>query len=344
MPMPEGNGLRQNFSPRLTRLAISYLPTTAGFIGTRMVPGVTVGAASGDYNILPREEWLRMQGKELANNEPPPLGTFGFSTGQYSVKEFGLSANWTQRDLNNADVGGIGAARLRNLKTEFVTFQAQLAVEKAIKDMVQTDGSWTFVKTGVSSSPSTNQFLQWNDASSDPISDMQAWKLAVFYATGFMPNKLQLPIEAINALKLHPDIIDRIKYTGSDSSPARVNMTTLAALFEVDEILVPMSVTNSANEGATAVIASMWGKDAHLYYAPASPSMEVPSAFYRFNWGAADGYVGPQPFGRGVNSEGLYIANYITDRPAAEWVESRWYTVPKVTAASLAVRIKSIVA
>lgn len=344
MPRPEGAGLTQNFSPRLSRLAISYLPTMAGMIGRQVFPGVTVGSATGEYNILPREEWIRLQGKKLANNEPPPLGGFAFTKDTFSVAEYGLAANWTQRDLNNADVGMIGAARLRSLKTQFVTFQAQLALEKDVADMVRTDANWGFVETGVSASPSTNEFLQWNDASSDPVSDIDAWKLLVFYATGFTPNRMVLPKEAINALKLHPDIIDRIKYTGSSGAPARVNLQTLTELFELDQILVPQSVYNSANEGATATIVSLWGKDAFLFYAPMAPSMEEPSAGYRFNWGAADGYVGPQPFGRGVNAEGLYIANYQTDRPAAEWVESRWYTVPKVTGANLGVRIKTVVA
>jgi hypothetical protein len=344
MPRPEGAGLTQNFSPRLGRLAISYLPSNKGFIGSRVFPNVPVGAAAGEYNILPRGAWLRRQGKKLANNEAPPLGGFDFTKSTYSVDEYGVAANWTQRDLNNADVGMIGAGRLRTLKTRFVTFQAQLALEYDIQTLVRTDANWTYVKTGVAASPTTNEFLQWNDASSDPVSDIDTWKLAVFYATGFMPNRMILPMEAINALKLHPDIIDRIKYTGTGASPARVNLTTLKELFELDEILVPMAVHNTANEGATDVIVSLWGKDAFLFYAPMSPSMEEPSAGYRFSWAAADGYVGPQPFGRGLNAEGLYIANYTTDRPAAEWVESRWYTTPKVTGASLAVRIKTVVA
>ncbi len=344
MPMPEGQGLRQNFNPRLTTMAIGYLPKQEDLIGRRVFPGITVGASSGEYNILPRGEWLRVQGKKLANNEAPPLGGFKFDKDVYSVDEYGLSANWTQRDLNNAEVGGISASRLKTMKTSFVTFQAHLALEIDIASLVRTDANWTFVKTGVAATPTTNEFLQWNDPASTPVSDIKTWKLAVQLATGIRPDRAIFTRPIMDALEEHPDIIDRIKFTGTSGSPAKVNQQTITELLDLKEILVPDAVKNTGEEGATDVIDWIWGKDAFLFYAPMSPSMEEPSAGYRFNWGSADGYVGPQPFGRGTNAEGLYIANYTTNRPAAEWVESRWYTVPKVTAASLGVRIKTAVA
>lgn len=351
MPRPEGQGLRQNFSPRLTNMAISYLPDQSMFIGRKIFPNITVGASSGEYNIFPRGEWLRPQGKKLANAEPAPLGGFKFDKGLFSVDEFGLAANWTQRDLNNAEVGGISSTKLKNMKTSFVTFQAHLALEIDMANMVRTDANWSLVKTGVAAAPGANQFLQWNDPASDPVGNVKGWKMEMLLLTGQMPNKLQLTQQIMDALTEHPDLIDRVKYTGTNSQPAKVNQQTVAALFELNDIMIPMAVQNTAQEGAADVISFIWGKDAFLFFAPDDPSIEQPSAGYRFSWGTAAGggpsgtsVVGPQPFGRGTNAEGLYIANYITDRPAAEWVESRWYTVPKVTGAGLGMRLKTVVA
>jgi hypothetical protein len=344
MPRPEGQGLRQNFVPRLTTMAIGYLPDMNQFIGRRMFPNLTVGAQSFEYNIFPRGEWLRPQGKKLANAEAAPLGGFKFDKGLGSVDEYGVAANWTNRDLNNAEVGGISSVQLKNMKTLFVTFQAVLALEIDMANLVRTDANWTLVKTGVASAPSTNQFLQWNDPASDPVSNVKAWKLEMLLSVGQEPNRFQITQEILNALSEHPDIIDRVKYTGTSDSPAKVNLQSIQALFEIDNMTVPKSVQNTAQEGAADAIAFIWGKDAFLYFAPDAPSIEQPSAAYRFSWGAADGYTGPQPFGRGVNAEGLYIANYVTNRPSAEWVESRWYTVPKVTGAGLGIRLKTVVA
>jgi hypothetical protein len=346
MPQPEGSGLTQAFSPRLTNMAIGYLPGMTEFIGDKIFPAVPVGAQAGEYNIFPRGEFLRVQGKKLANNEAPPLGTFNFSKGNYTVDEYGLSANWTQRDLNAAAVGGIGAGKLKSMKTQFVTFQARLSMEIDMAAVVRTSGNWTTNQTGVSSGPSTNQFIQWDQSTSDPVTNVKAWKEVMRLATGFVPNKMQLSQAAINALSEHPDIIDRVKYTGGNNSPAKVNKAALTELFEVDEIVVSLAVKNTANEGAADAISDIWGKDGFLWYTPGAPSMELPSAGYRFNWvaGMDSDAVGPQPWGRGLNGEGLYINNYTTDRPAAEWVESRWYTVPKVTGAGLGMLLIGVTA
>lgn len=344
MPRPEGQALRQQFTPRLTTMAIGYLGGFAELIGKDMFPGLAVGAESGEYNIFPRGEWLRRQGKKLANGEPAPLGGFKFDKGLYSVGEYGVAANWTQRDLNNADVGGIGSVNLKNMKTRFVTQQAALEVEVAIAEMVRTDANWGFVKTGVASSVGANQFLQFNDPASDPIALFKAWKLEMQLATGFRPNRFQITRPILDALTEHPDLIDRVKYTGGKDNPAKITIEALKSLLEIEHIYVPESVQNVAQEGAADDIQWIWGKDAFLYYAPDQASKEVPSAAYRMNWVAADGYVGPQPEGRGVNAEGLFIANYTTKRPWAEWVESRWYTEPKVTGANLGMRLKDVVA
>lgn len=339
MPYPEGAGLTGGFSPRLTNMAMGYLPQMSMFVGSRIFPSVAVGAESGSYNILPREEFLRPQGKRLANGEAPPVGGFKFATDVYSVYEYGLSAQITQRDLNNAAVGGLGAGRLRNMKTQFVTFQAALAMELDISAIVTTAGNWATSYGGVTATPNGTQFIQWDQAASDPVGNVNKWREQMRLATGFEPNKMMFTRPVLNALKTNPEIIDRIKYMGTSSNPAKVTTQTLAELFELDEIIVPTAVSNTAQEGATATIADIWGKNIFLWYTPGAPSMELPSAGYRFSWTGdvhSEG-VGPQPFGGSANAEGLFIRNYITDRPAVEWVESRWYTVPKVTGSSLGI-------
>jgi hypothetical protein len=350
MPLPEGRGLDQNINPRLTNFAIGYLPSLTQFIARRIFPNIGVGAATGEYNILPRGEWLRPQAKKLSNYEAPPVGGYKFQKASYTTDEFGISKPWTQRDLNKAEVGGIGATRLVNMNTEFVTFQAALAVEIDTAALVNTDANWTVNKTGVAAAPGANQFLQWNDPASTPVKDVKAWKYEMFIRTGFRPNRMSLPQLVVDALGEHPDLIDRVKYTGTTDRPGKVNLSSLAELFEVDEIIVPESVSNTANEGAADVIAEIWGaKQGFLFYADASksPTDERPSAGYFFSWNGAGPFangVGPAPTAGKVNNEGLYIARYRTDRPSAEWVESRWYTVPKVTAADLGMRLKSIIA
>jgi hypothetical protein len=344
MPQPEGRALTQNFTPRLTNMAISFLPKQTMFIGRQVFPAIGVGAQFGEYNVLPRDEWLRPQAKKLANGESPPLGGFAFQKATYSVDEYGVSANWTNRDLNNAQVGGI--VGLANLKTEFVTFQAHLSLEIDIATLV-LNTVWGQKLNGVAAGEdNVTTFRKWSDPASDPIALIKQLKLTMRLLTGFKPNRMLMGEAVLNALTEHPDLIDRVKFTGSNGAPAKINKQSISALFEMDtEILVPEGVQNTAAQGAAANVQDIWGKNVFLWYAPDAPSIEVPSAGYRFGWtGAADsGGVAPQPFGGKLNSEGLYIARYVTQRPAAEWVESRWYTVPKVTAVNLGILLTNAV-
>lgn len=345
MPYPEGSGLLQGFNPRLSTMALNYLPQMTEFVGSRVFPAIPVGVQTGTYNILPRDEYLRAQGKKLANGEPAPIGGFKFSTGTYTVNEYGLATQLTNRDLNNAAGGSL--PNLRNLKTRFVTYQAALAMEKDVANIVQTGGNWTHTESGVTATPTLGTtFIQWDQAASDPVGDVNRWREIMRLATGFMPNKMMFPRQVLNALKVNAEIIDRIKYMGSAANPAQVTVNTLAQLFELDEIIVPTAVSNTAQEGATASISDIWGKNIFLWYTPGAPSIELPSAGYRFSWvGDAwtDG-VGPQPFGMGLNGDGILIRNYMDQRTASEFVESRWYTVPAATAAGLGILCTAAVA
>jgi hypothetical protein len=102
-----------------------------------------------------------------------------------------------------------------------------------------------------------------------------------------MPNRLTLGAQVYDTLLDHPDIIDRIKYGQANvGQPAIVNRTTLAALFEVDSVLVAEAIQNTAAENATAgaaadeSTASIVGNHALLSYAPPAPSVLLPSAGY----------------------------------------------------------------
>jgi hypothetical protein len=59
----------------------------------------------------------------------------------------------------------------------------------------------------------------------------------------------------------------------------------LAALFDVDQVLIAESVENAAAEGAAEEIKFIVDpKSALLCFAPPAPSINVPSAGYTFAW------------------------------------------------------------
>jgi predicted NAD/FAD-binding protein len=71
-------------------------------------------------------------------------------------------------------------------------------------------GVWSTNLTGVSGTPSTNQFKQWSASGSTPVKDVDSWCNTIEGLTGEWPNVLAIAPDVLSALKSNSDIISRI--------------------------------------------------------------------------------------------------------------------------------------
>lgn len=100
-----------------------------------------------------------------------------------------------------------------------------------------------------------------------------------------MPNKLSLGYDAFIGLKNHPDILERVKYTGSSANPAIVNENVLAQILGFEQVKVLEATYNAAEEGQEDNMQFVCESDgALLSYAPTTPAIDEPSAGYIFTW------------------------------------------------------------
>jgi len=118
---------------------------------------------------------------------------------------------------------------------------------------------------------------QWSDFSgvSDPIADIEAAKEAVRIKIGKRPNTVAVGAAVWAKLRQHPKIIDRIKWTGSDSATPEM----VANLFGVKRLLVGDAIYDN---GGT--FSDVWGKFAVVSYTELGPLRElgVPSFGYTY--------------------------------------------------------------
>ena len=202
---------------------------------------------------------------------------------------------------------------LERSATNYVTHKYLISKEKDWVTTYLTGGVWSYDYDGVSGSPGTNEVRQWDDyTNSDPLNDVANAKEAILESTGYEPNKLVMGYAVWTALKNHPDIIDRIKYgQTAGEGPARVTLEALAALFELDQILVSKAIENTAKEGQTASHSFIAGKKALLCYATPTPTLEEPTAGYTFSW---TGYMG-------AAENGSRIKKYRIEKNASDRIE-----------------------
>lgn len=278
----------------LTNISVAYLQNAANFVATRVFPNLSVMKQSDRYFTYDRGHFNRSQMQRRAPSTESAGANYSIdSSPTYFAHVYALHKDIDDQVRGNSD------APINHDRdaSEFLAMQAAIFKEKAWATAYFAGSIWTNDVDGVASSPGAGQVLQWDNASSTPIEDVRTAKRTVLQSTGFEPNKLTLGRPVYDALVDHPDVVARLD-RGQTSGPARANRVSLAALFEVDEVLVMNAIENTAAEGAANSHSFIGGKKALLSYAPATPGLLVPSAGYTFSW---DGFPGSAGLGTRIN-------------------------------------------
>ncbi|TXH50753.1 MAG: hypothetical protein E6Q97_19735 [Desulfurellales bacterium] len=270
----------------LTVISLAYIQASEEFVAQRVFPVITVEKQSDVYYEFDRAGFNRLQMQKRAPGTESTGGAYKVSNEAYFCDVFALHKDIPDQIRANADsVLGpdIGA-------TEFLSQQALLKMETDFASDFMKTGVWGKDISGVASGAvAGTSVLQWNDNASSPVENIRAAKVAIKKASGQRGNVLVLGEEVWAALVDHADLVDRIKGTASPSSPAIVLRQAMAAILELDEILVMGAIQNSADEDQTESNAFIGGKKALLVHRPARPGLMTPSAGYTFAW---SGYVG----------------------------------------------------
>jgi len=263
----------------LTNMSIAFRQSADMFVADRAFPVLPVQKQTDSFFRIPRGALLRDQMEKKAPGAGPAMANFNYDTDTYRCDIWALATAVADEIRANAD----SPLNLDRDMTEFLTGQGLIRKERLWATQFFTTGVWTLDQTGVAAAPGANQFLQWNDATSNPIEDIRAGKRRVHGRTGYRPNKLILGRQVYDTLLDHPDIIGRVD-RGQTTGPAIVLRQNLAALFELDEVLVMDAIYNSAAEGAADSYAFIGGKAALLIYSPSSVSLQTVAAGVTMSW------------------------------------------------------------
>jgi len=333
MPLPTPRDV--HVDAPLTNVSVAFLQNASNFVARSVFPIVGSSKQSNRYYTYDRGDFNRDEAQKRAPATESAGGGYRIdNTPSFfcDVYAFHKDLDW-QTDANADEI-----LDLETEAAEFVAHKMLIRQEKAWAADFFAASVWTTDITGVASSPTGPQTLHWSDAASDPIGDIRNAITTVEESTGFTPNTLTVGKRVFDALEDHPDIVDRIKYsgmTGREGSPARVNANTLAQLFSLENVRVMRAIENTATEGATNSHSFIGGKKALLSYTPARAGRMTPSAGYTFTW---DGYVA------GANEMGFATSRFDIDTIKATRVEGEMAFDQKLIAADLGYFFNSIVA
>jgi hypothetical protein len=309
MPQPTISDVHVNVP--LTNLTLSYEQMDDAFVADKVFPILPVPQRSDVYYKYNRGDFTRntMQ-KRAAGTESAGGGYRMDNTGTYMADVWSLHKDVPDQIRANADA----MLSLDMDATRYLTQQARLNREIQWASAFFSAGKWTVQVSGVASGetaggpnslPYANgaTLRQWNDAGSTPIQDIRNMKQVVQLAGLYRANKIVFSRPLFDALCDHPDLVDRLKYGQTAPQPAKVTLAAMAALFELDEVLVMDGIQNIGQEtinfSSNDLNQFIAGKNALLVYTPESAGLLTPCAGLTFAW---TGYLGATAYGTRIKS------------------------------------------
>lgn len=274
-------------SAPLTNISINYVADQSSAIADRMFPPVPTVLQAGIV-------WEWDLGYLLRNGMKPraPSAESAGIGNKLNQKTFACVVEALHHDIPDQrranESSPINSDRAATIQ---LTQQAWQRREITLKAKAFKTSLWTGMtdQTGVASAPGSNQFVQFNQTTSDPVATVRSQCKTIQLATGIRPNSMAMGQDVWEALMTNAAILDRLKFFGTPGNPTVVTMDAVAALFGLKQILVSAVVQATSNEGASLTTGFVIGKEYVLFYVPDAPGIDTPSAGYTFAW---TGYLG----------------------------------------------------
>lgn len=310
--MPEPNQVHVDAA--LTNVSVAYRNNE--YIADQVAPPVAVRKQSDKYFIYdPEREWMRATPDQRAPGAEAPEVSFTLSTDSYFCDDHALAAPIPDEERENADP----AIQPDLDRTEFLTDKIELNREIALEALLSENTSVPSVVLDPAE--------HWNAPDNDPLPRFQIARKTIFENCQKRANTAILPFHVFDALRNHPKVLDRVRFTNGGV----ITDQLLAAVLDVDKVLVPRSFKNNSPRGRAAEVVPVWGNNAYLLYVPQRPALKQLAAAYTFVWN-----------GMGGSVSGVLVERWREPRRKADMVRVQKYYDQKLIAPGAAFRLTGV--
>lgn len=248
--------LRAQTDPVLTTLARGF--TNPELVGTILAPIAYVPKESGKIPQFGKEAFKLYNTARAIRGASNRLAPEGISTIDFVLTEHDIEYPIDYREIEEA----ANVVDLEMHATTTVQNIILLRLEKEIADLVQDlnnyDPNHKTTLTGDD---------QWtSQTTSDPIGDIETAKEAIRTSIGRYPNVMLLGASAYAALKHHPALVERIKYT----MKGIVTPELIGQIVDIPTVVVGKAVYSSD----AGVFSDVWQDNCILAYVPDAPKTD----------------------------------------------------------------------
>lgn len=251
----------------LTNVSSMYVPD--GFISEQVLPLVSVKQKTGKLakygNSHLRVEHSLSGGRSEYKRVEPIVR----SSTTYDVESHGLEGLVSEDDYRNVELPYDAE------KDEVIGLSNLIWVNKE-RALAATLTSTSIITQNTTLS-GTAQFSDYSN--SDPIGVFKTARKAVYDGCGLPPNCALMPWEVANTLAYAPAILDALGFAYNRAG--QLSEAELAKAMGVDKLLISKGKYNTAAEGQSDSLASMWSDDILFFYAPDKAATYQVSLGYR---------------------------------------------------------------
>jgi hypothetical protein len=292
--MPQPTLSQVHIQAALTQIATAYIQDERYYIADKVFPIVPVEFQADKYFTFSKDDFYRDEAQQRADAVESAGGGFNLSNNSYSADVWAYHKDLGGQTRRNSDP----AVNMDVATTKFCMQKLLIRRDRFFVGAYLINGAWATDVTGTAGgTPGSTTPAFWNDdANGDPFTDIAIAQTTILQQTGFEANGLLMSFPVYQALRKHPLVIDRIKYT-TRADASKVTPELLAAAFDVDRVVVSKAVFQSAQEIATDTGGSaqnttmqfIASKDALLFHAAPEPGIMIPTAGYTFAWSGLTG-------------------------------------------------------
>lgn len=231
--------------PVLSGIAIAYRNPDYALIADEVLPRTPAPDRDFKYTVYDEDEQFRLPDTRIGRRSAPNRVELSGSLTSVSVEDFGIDI-----PLDNATINQ-GMARGRNVRgaavergANIVLLDREVRVAGVISNVANYHADQRLALSGSS---------MFSDPTSDPVGAI----MGMLDSCWMRPNQLTIGQAAWAALRVHPKIVSSVNR--NNGTAGVVTRDAVAALFEVQRVLVGAGRINIAKPGLAPSIARTWG-------------------------------------------------------------------------------------
>ena len=243
----------------LTNLSRQY--KNEEMIWDKVMPLLPVGKRSDLYFTYNKADAFTLGDDKIGATGLANEMDWGVQTDNYSVTDHAFGDWLAQAAIDNADNPLQPEVDTNN----YLNLLLDIAQENRVANAVFNTNIYAS-----SNQTALSGAAQWGGGSDDPIGNI----LTAIESCFQRANTLVLGVSTWTVLRKHPKIIDAVKaIPGGVWRGGMIGASELAALFEVDQVLIGRSRYNTARMGQAPSFSRLWGPHAAALYVEQKPGI-----------------------------------------------------------------------